>query len=58
MIAKPSTTVSAAVAQLDLADVYAATGKKDQAKALWAKVHDADKDGAAGAAAEQKLAAK
>lgn len=58
LIAKPSTTVSAAVAQLDLADVYAATGKKDQAKALWAKVHDADKDGAAGAAAEQKLAAK
>jgi tetratricopeptide (TPR) repeat protein len=58
LIAKPSTTVSAAVAQLDLADLYAATGKKDQAKALWAKVHDADKDGAAGAAAEQKLTAK
>jgi predicted negative regulator of RcsB-dependent stress response len=56
--AKPSATVSANVAQLDLADLYAAEGKQDQARALWAKVKDADKDGAAGAIAEQKLAAK
>ena len=48
MVAKPSVTVSASVAQLDLADLYAAEGKQDQARALWAKVKDADKDGAAG----------
>ena len=58
LIAKPSATVSTAVAQLDLADLYAAQGKQDQAKALWAKVKDADKDGAAGQAATQKLAGK
>lgn len=56
--AKPSETVPATVAQLDLADLYAATGKQDQARALWAKVKDADKDGAAGNIATQKLAAK
>ena len=58
VIARPSETVPASVAQLDLADLYAATGKQDLARALWAKVKDADKDGAAGAAAAQKLAAK
>jgi tetratricopeptide (TPR) repeat protein len=54
--AKPSETVSAGVAQLDLADLYAATGKHDQARALWAKLKDSDKDGAAGSIAAQKLA--
>ena len=58
IIAKPSTTVSASVAQLDLADLYASQGKQDQAKALWAKVEDADKEGAAGSIAAQKLGAK
>lgn len=58
LVAKPSETVSAAVAQLDLADLYVAEGKQDQARALWAKVKDADKDGPAGALAAQKLAAK
>jgi tetratricopeptide (TPR) repeat protein len=58
LAAKPSETVPAAVAQLDLADLYAAAGKQDQAKALWAKVKDADKDGAAGGIATQKLGAK
>jgi tetratricopeptide (TPR) repeat protein len=56
LAAKPSETVSAGVARLNLADLYAATGKKDQARALWAKVKDADKDGAAGSIAAQKLA--
>jgi len=56
--AKPSVTVSAGVAELDLADLYAAEGKQDQARALWAKVRDADKDGAAGQIAAQKLAGK
>lgn len=58
LVAKPSETVSAVSAQLDLADLYAAEGKKDQARALWAKVQDADKEGAAGSIAAQKLAAK
>ncbi len=58
LTAKPSETVSASVAQLDLADLYAASGKQDQARALWAKVKDADKDGAAGSIAAQKLTAK
>lgn len=56
--AKPSATVSTYVAQLDLADLYASEGKQDQAHALWAKVRDADKDGAAGQIAAQKLGAK
>jgi hypothetical protein len=56
--AKPSATASTSVAQLDLADLYASEGKQDQARVLWAKVKDADKDGAAGTIAAQKLAAK
>lgn len=56
VIAKPSDTVTAGTAQLDLADLYAATGKETQARALWAKLKDSDKDGAAGAIAAQKLA--
>ncbi len=55
IIAKPSETVTAGVAQLNLADLYAATGKQAQAKALWAKLKDSDKDGAAGSIAAQKL---
>ena len=55
---KPSDTVSAAVAQLDLADLYAATGQQSQAKALWAKVKDDDKEGPAGSLAAQKLTGK
>jgi tetratricopeptide (TPR) repeat protein len=58
LAAKPSETVSSSVAQLDLADLYAAEGKQEQARMLWAKVKDADKDGAAGSIASQKLSAK
>jgi tetratricopeptide (TPR) repeat protein len=64
LAAKPSDTVSTAVAQLDLADLYAATGKLDQARALWAKVKDADKgkdadkQSPAATIAAQKLATK
>ena len=58
IIAKPSDTVTAGTAQLDLADLYAATGKQDQARALWAKLKDSDKDGAAGSIAAQKLSGK
>ena len=55
IIAKPSVTVSASVAQLSLADLYAATGKRDKARELWAKIKDGDKEGAAGQIAAQKL---
>jgi predicted negative regulator of RcsB-dependent stress response len=55
IIAKPSVTVSANVAQLDLADLYVAQGKPEMARVLWAKVKDSDKDGAAGSIAAQKL---
>ena len=58
LVAKPSETVSASVAQLDLADLYVTEGKQDLARALWARVKDADKDGPAGTIATQKLAAK
>jgi predicted negative regulator of RcsB-dependent stress response len=58
LASKPSETVPAAVAQLDLADMYAEEGKTDQAQKLWAKVKDADKDGMAGAIAAQKLGGK
>jgi tetratricopeptide (TPR) repeat protein len=58
LAAKPSVTVSTAVAQLNLADLYVAQGKQDQARALWAKIKDADKDGMAGSIASQKLTGK
>jgi predicted negative regulator of RcsB-dependent stress response len=58
IVARPSTTVSAAVAQLSLANLYADQGKTDQARALWAKVQDADKQGAAGQIAGEKLAGR
>ena len=58
LVSKPSETVSAGLAQLGLADIYVAQGKTDQARALWAKIKDADKEGAAGAIAAQKLTAK
>ena len=58
LTAKPSETVPATVAQLDLADLYVSQGKPEQARTLWAKVKDADKDGAAGSIASQKLGAK
>jgi predicted negative regulator of RcsB-dependent stress response len=55
---KPTTTVPAGVAQLDLANLYVDEGKTDQARAIWAKVKDTDKDGMAGTIATQKLAGK
>jgi tetratricopeptide (TPR) repeat protein len=64
LIAKPSIAVPAYTSQLALADLYAAAGKTDQAKQIWAKVKDADKasaagaGGAAGSIAAEKLNAK
>ena len=58
LAAKPSETVPAAVAQLDLADLYAEEGKVDQARKLWANIKDTEKDSIAGAIAAQKLGGK
>jgi len=58
LIAKPSNAVPAYTAQLALADLYNAAGKTDQAKQIWAKVRDADKTGAAGSIAAEKLTGK
>jgi predicted negative regulator of RcsB-dependent stress response len=56
--AKPSETVTAGMVQLDLAGMFASEGKMDQARELWAKVKDSDKDGAAGQIATQRLAGR
>ncbi len=58
LIAKPTQAVPVYTSQLALADLYAATGKTELAKQLWAKVKDADKTGSAGSLAAQKLTAK
>lgn len=58
LASKPSETVPATMAQLDLAELYAAEGKTEQARVLWAKIRDADKDGLAGTIAAQKLGVK
>jgi predicted negative regulator of RcsB-dependent stress response len=58
LAAKPSETVSAGMAKLNLADLYVASGKQDEARKIWAAVKDADKEGYAGSIAAQKLAAK
>jgi predicted negative regulator of RcsB-dependent stress response len=54
VISKPSTTVPATTAELQLAGLYEQTAP-DKAKALYAKVKDEDKTGAAGQQASQKL---
>ena len=58
LIAKPNDAVPVYTAQLALADLYSASGKTEQAKQIWAKVKDADKAGAAGSIAAEKLTAK
>jgi tetratricopeptide (TPR) repeat protein len=58
LIAKPTSAVPAYTAQLTLADLYASSGKTEQAKQIWAKIKDADKTGAAGSIAAEKLTAK
>jgi tetratricopeptide (TPR) repeat protein len=55
---KGTSAVPAFNAELALADLYSAEGKKEQAMALWAKVKDEDKSGAAGEIAAQKLPAQ
>jgi len=58
LIAKPTSAVPASTSQLALADLYATTGKAEQAKQIWAKVKDADKTGAAAQIASEKLSGK
>jgi tetratricopeptide (TPR) repeat protein len=58
IITRPSETVPASEAQLALADLYVAEGKQDQARALWAKIKDLNKDSAAATIAQQKLTAR
>ena len=58
LAAKPSNSVPAYTAQLALADLYASSGKTEQAKQLWAKIKDADKTGSAGQIAASKLTSK
>lgn len=64
LVAKPTDAVPVFTSQLALADLYASTGKTDQAKQIWAKIKDADKaggggsGGSAGAIAAQKLTAQ
>jgi tetratricopeptide (TPR) repeat protein len=58
LIAKPTAAVPVYTSQLALADLYAAAGKTDQAKQIWAKIKDADKTGPAGTTASEKLTAK
>jgi predicted negative regulator of RcsB-dependent stress response len=55
---KPSVTVPASAAQLALAELYVAENKQDQARLIWAKIKDTDKDGMAASIASQKLAGK
>jgi tetratricopeptide (TPR) repeat protein len=55
LAAKPTDAVPAYTAQLALADLYAAAGKTEQAKQIWAKIKDADKAGPAGSMAAEKL---
>jgi tetratricopeptide (TPR) repeat protein len=53
--AKPSTAVPYGEARLQLADLYTAEGKTDEAKKIYADLEDKDKKGPAGAIAKEKL---
>jgi tetratricopeptide (TPR) repeat protein len=55
LIAKPTATVPAGLAQLQLADLYQLEGKGDEAKTIYADLKDKDPKGAAGMAAAEKL---
>jgi tetratricopeptide (TPR) repeat protein len=55
LMKKPTTTVPAGLAQLQLADVYQSEGKTDLAKKQLADLKDKDAKGPAGAIAAEKL---
>jgi hypothetical protein len=54
IVSKPSSTVSALTAQIYLGDLYAHNDPA-KAKAIYAKVKDADKEGPLGSAAESRI---
>lgn len=58
VIAHPSVTVPVNLGKLDLAALYESTGNMTEARKLWAQVKDADKTGAAGEIASEKLSGK
>ena len=55
LAAKPTTTIPAGLAQLQLADLYQSEGKTDEAKKMYATVKQNDPKGPAGAIATEKL---
>jgi hypothetical protein len=55
LMAKPTTTVSAGLAQLQLAGLYESQNKPEMAKKIYAQLKDKDAKGAAGQIAAQKL---
>lgn len=55
LVAKPTTTVPAGLAKLQLADLYETQGKTADARAIYAKLKDADAKGVAGTIAAEKL---
>jgi tetratricopeptide (TPR) repeat protein len=55
LTAKPTTTVPAGLAQLQLASLYEAEGKPEDAKKIYAHLKDKDAKGPAGLIAAQKL---
>lgn len=55
LTSKPTTTVPAGLAQLEIASVYESQGKVDAARKIYAQLKDKDAKGPAGAIAAQKL---
>lgn len=53
--AKPTATVPYGLARLQLADLYTAEGKTDEARKVYADLEDKDAKGTAGAMAKEKL---
>jgi hypothetical protein len=58
LIAHPTATVPANTARLQLASIYESTGNLAEARKIWAQIKDADKTGAAGEIASEKLTGK
>ncbi len=58
LIAHPTSTVPANLAQLQLASLYQAAGNTAEARKIWAQIKDADKTGTAGQIATQQLGGK
>ena len=55
LTAKPTATVPAGLAQIQLAELYESEGKPEAAKKIYAQLKDKDAKGPAGQLAAQKL---